>query len=246
MLKSFEDHLFHLKNFQGPLDFLLYLAQKKEVDLTRIFIKNIIEEYLEVLKSRGKLSIDAGGEFLSLTSYLLFLKSQALLPSEKKDLDPDELDPKFDVIHHILDYCQFKDAAKSFSQREREEHAFFYRGGLKKEAASKKGKGLKYLELQELSGIFDKLLQKSAGQKFGNIEDETFLVSDKIKWLKDLLSSKEKIHLETVFDIKKSKEELIVTFLATLELVKYQFLLIFECLETKEVFMIKKCEETNL
>lgn len=246
MLKSYEHHLFHLKNFQGPLDFLLYLAQKKELDLTRIFIKNIIEEYLSVLKAREELSIDAGGEFLALTSYLLFLKSQALLPNEKKDFDPEELDPKFEVIHNILDYCQFKEAAKSFGQREREQHAFFYRGGIKKQEVSKKGKGLRYLELKELAGVFENLLDKAKTRQPGNIEDEAFLVSDKIKWLKVALSENNRLSIETVFDIEKPKEELIVTFLATLELIKYQFLVIYEDTERQVIFLEKKAEEQTI
>lgn len=240
MLKSFDKNAYHLDHFDGPLDFLLYLVQKKEIDLTQIFIRQIIEQYLNQSLEKISPSIDSGGEFLALTSYLLFLKSQALLPSEKETIDPEEIDPKFEVIHQLIEYCKFKDIAKEFTQKEKEQHAFFHRGGIPKPDLSKKQKGLRFLELQELSHLFEDVLKRQENAPRGKVTDEPFLVSDKILELEKRVQAEEKVSFESIFSTDKCKEELIVYFLALLELLKLQKVSLVQEVASAAIFLQKK------
>lgn len=218
-MNRLEKDTFSLENFEGPLDFLLHLVQKNEMDIYEIPIQRIMEQYLAKLKESDEPDVETGAEFIGTASLLMWIKSRMLLPRHEQPLDPDmELDPRFEIIHQLIEYNQFKEAAKELSEREQRQNAFFGRG-VDGPAEVKKPLGIEHLTLQDLATLFQDILSKSNANR-GVIEEEVWRVGDKIKLIRSMLKEFEKIGLECLFTPEKSRDELIVTFLAVLELMK--------------------------
>lgn len=220
-------HTFALTNFEGTLDFLLHLVQKSEIDIYEVSLQQITAQYL--LKFHAHLAttsnvdsnVDRGAEFIATAASLLWLKSKMLLPKHEQlpqSLEEEEIDPRFEIIHYLLDYCRFKDAAKELSQREEHQSAFYVRG-TDNPIEVKKHLGIEHLSLQDLALLFQQVVARCSVQS-GLINEEEWLVGDKITLIRKLLCELKKIRFEILFSIDKCREELIVTFLAILELMK--------------------------
>lgn len=218
-MNQLERDTFSLENFEGPIDFLLYLVQKNEMDIYEVPIQSIMEQYLTKLRASNEPNVETGAEFIGAASLLMWIKSRMLLPKHEQPLDPEmELDPRFEIIHQLIEYNRFKEAAKELSEREQRQNAFFGRG-ISGPPEVKKPLGIEHLTLQDLALIFQDILSK-AENKLGVIDEEVWRVGDKIKWIRSMLNEFEKIGLERLFSTEKSRDELIVTFLAILELMK--------------------------
>lgn len=218
-LKIMRSESFKLENFEGPLDFLLHLIQKKEIDIYQVSLKQITDQYLNRLSSEASLDVESGAEVIGQTAFLLWLKSKTLLPKhEQETLAEEELDPRFDVIHKLIEYCCFKEAAKNLSEREQQSANFYYRGEFES-YEPRKPLGVDHLTLEDLTLVFRNILEKRQHQQ-GTISEEEWRVADKIKLIRDLLKRASKILFNTLFMVEMSKDELIVTFLAVLELMK--------------------------
>jgi len=233
------DHeTFELDHFSGSLEILLHLIQKHEVNICDISLKEIMTQYVERLEKQADMSIDRGSEFMSSTASLLWIKSKSLLPKHEQ-IEPEEEflgeDPHFDIIHHLVDYCRFKDIAKELSEKGGLPHLAFSRGG---EPVSdlKKSLGIAHLSLTDLAALFQQALQKYSDQT-KVVEEEEWRVSDKISYVRKLIKSVEKLCLIDLFTQTRSKDELIVTFLAILELMKLGELLVFKELETNIIIL---------
>lgn len=221
--------IFTLSIFEGPLAFLLHLIQKSEINIQDVLIHDLTTQYLDRIKELLSVSIDDGTEFISMTAHLLLIKSKRLLPKHENDEELEEdLDPSFEIIHKLLEYCYFKETAKDLAEREEKQGVFFNRGAVEPPQETKKLLGIEHLSLVDLSTLFEKVLEKLASQK-GKIEEEEWSVSDKIKGMRLLLKESKKVPFHCLFSSKKEKPELIVNFLALLELMK-----IGECFVGKE------------
>jgi len=212
---------FLLDNFEGPLDLLWQLLNRHEIDIYEISIKQITQQFLTRMNEIQERNLDKSAEFIALAASLLWLKSKTLLPKheqqEEEILAEEEHDPRFEIIHHLLDYCRFKQAAKELTFREQQQSSFHHRGIEGSEL--KKNLGINHISLDDLATLFQQILSKAKSIN-GVIHEEIWRVSDKIKALRYLLLEQKTILFENVFNPEKSKEELIVTFLALLELMK--------------------------
>lgn len=217
-MNNFDQETFTLENFEGPLEFLVHLIQKSEIDIYEIKIQDVLSQYM---KNMGSPDVDKGAEFISMAALLIWLKSRMLLPKHEQPVSPEEeFDPRFDIIHQLVEYCKFKEAAKELSRREQEQNAFFERG-LEGPYQVKKNLGIEHLTLQDLAGLFQEILSKAESES-RLIHEEEWLVSDKLRIIRQLLKEFPKIGFEVLFTSERSREELIVTFLAVLELMKLQ------------------------
>lgn len=207
-----------LKTFEGPLDLLVQLLQKKEVDPAEIEVRQITTPFYEMVGLEGD-CFDLGADFILLASQVALLKSRFLLPSRNIEegllLDLED-DPKFDMIHHLIDYCRFKEAAQLFSEMEGKQGEHYARG-LKVEEG--KPFGLGEVSLDELGLLFQEILKKGI-TRVGTIEEEEFQIHDKILWLRATIRNQEKSLFLSLFQDARSKLELIVIFLSILELIK--------------------------
>lgn len=244
-----EQETYNLDVFEGPLDFLVHLIQRKEVDIHDVTIRHIIEQYIGRLETISKDDVDKGAEFIGTTASLLYLKSKMLLPSRdqssKDDSDEDEeLDPRFDVIYHLLDYCRFKDAAKLLSQKEDERSGIYHRG-LEGIPIPEQTLGVEHLSFEELEALFEDTLARAESRR-GDIDEEVWRVADKARWLRRELKQRPNLLFSEVFSPARSQGELIVSFLAVLEMMKIGVLWVGRCPDSKEVtiFRGEENEET--
>lgn len=210
---------FALENYEGPLDLLWHLINRQEIDIYQISIVEIIGQYLSRQKQTAG-SLDHGAEFIALAASFIWFKSKALLPKHEQQQEQnqeEELDPHFDIIHQLIDYCHFKQAAKDLAQREQQQGAYYPRGIEGSE--TKKNLGINHLSLDDLATLFQQILAKSTPQK-GTIQEEEWKVSDKINLLREWLTRQKKMDFTLVFNHMMGRMELIVTFLALLEMMK--------------------------
>lgn len=217
-MKLKDENSFILDNFEGPLDFLLLLIQKEEIDICNILLRQIIHQYF----SKGENEdVDTGGDFVASISHLVLLKSRSLLPQHdqaEEEFILEEEDPQFQMIHHLIDYCRFKDAAKLLSEKENLQSEFYARG-IDTIPEVKKKLGVEHLSLNDFAELFQHLLIKANSQK-KIVQEEPWKVADKILSIRKTLQNQNIVPLMEIFSIECSRLELIVTFLAVLELLK--------------------------
>jgi len=215
-----ETDIFTLSNFEGPLDLLWHLINRQEIDIYEISIHEITEQYLHRIKNIKDIDIDRGAEFIGLAAALVCYKSKTLLPKHEQQVEEtvdEEQDPRFEIIHQLIDYCRFKQAAKELTDREMQQNAFYSRGIEASEA--KKNLGIAHLSLDDLAGMFREILAKASPHK-GIIHEEEWRVGDKIKLFRLLFRTQSMLRFSEVFNAEQCREELIVTFLALLEIMK--------------------------
>ncbi|MBA3816907.1 MAG: segregation/condensation protein A [Parachlamydiaceae bacterium] len=218
-MKLLELNSFSIDNFEGPLDLLWQLIQRNEVDIYQVSLHEITNQYVKKARALTECNLDEGAEFIASTAALLWLKSKTLLPKneQQEPLTEDEYDPRFEVIHQLVDYCRFRQAAKELAEREQHQSSFFVRGV--EESEARKNLGIAHLSLDDLAMMFRQVLSKAQTQK-GSIYEEEWQVGDKTSLIRLLLSKQTTIPFAQLFNSEKSREELIVIFLALLELMK--------------------------
>lgn len=209
--------IFNLDNFEGPLDLLWQLINRQEIDIYQVPLIEIMKQYLA---KHSSLDLNQCAEFITLASSFALFKSKSLLPKhEQHDAHnlEEEGDPHFNIIHQLLDYCRFKQAAKELAQREYQQSAYYPRGV--ESAEAKKHLGIAHLSLDDLATLFQQILAKVAPRQ-GIIQEEEWKVSDKIYALRQWLTVHESLDFYVVFNPSMNRMELIVTFLALLEMMK--------------------------
>lgn len=214
--------LIFLQDFQGPILLLLRLVLKDEIEIDKLPLKELTHQWLAKLKNeRGNL--DTGADFIATAATLLYLKSCKLLPTAIPEIDYtiEEEDPTFSILYDLIDYYRFKEAAKKLSVLEQQQEVVYPRAAppLPSAAPPDPFASMSHIELTDLAVLFQSLLLK-APQKKESIEEESWKVSDKIKELESSLFEDNCISLEAIFTPAKEKAEVIVLFLAILELMK--------------------------
>lgn len=209
-----------LDNFEGPIDFLLHLIQKSEIDICAVSLTKITDQYLADLQKLMDARLDVGAEFIGSIASLLLWKSKALLPTQEDPLSSEEtgVDPRFEMINQLIEYCRFKELAKELIKRE-DQQANFYGRGCEALPDFPKKLGIEHLSLEDLGKLFQQVLVKSLSQK-RLIHEDVWQVSDKIDAIQECLKSSQRVPFSQLFSPNMCREELIVTFLALLELMK--------------------------
>lgn len=233
-----------LNNFEGPLDLLWHLIQKNEIDIHQIFLKEVTTQYINQLKDSSNHNIDDGAEFIGTVGSLLLMKSKMLIPKHEQQeptLGEDELDPRFEIIHKLIDYCRFKDIARLLAERELKQ-AGIYTRGVESLKEPQKGLGIEHLSLNDLATLFQEVLVKAVSHK-GVIHGEAWSVSDKIKLIRKLFAGHQKIGFSVLFSVEYCREELIVSFLAVLELMKLGEILIAREEGFQEIVIMRRIHD---
>jgi segregation and condensation protein A len=217
-----EDYKVRLEIFEGPLDLLLYLIKKDEVDIQNVSIARITGQYLAYIETFRLLNIDLAAEFIVMAANLMYLKSRTLLPKQEQppDDEAEEDDPRWELIRQLIEYKKFKDAAGFLIQREVEQEDRF---ALKPEpqAVDPEPPPLAEVSIFDLIRAFQNVLKRfEESHDLGDIVDDRFTVADKIEFLLDKFAPGESAPFDQLFASAVSKPEVIVTFLAVLELMK--------------------------
>jgi segregation and condensation protein A len=209
-----------LEIFEGPLDLLLYLIKKHEVDIYDIPISQITEQYLEYLGLMRDLDIAVAGDFLVMASTLIYIKSKTLLPPEPKGENDEDLneDPRTELVRQLLEYQKYKAAANMLYERGEIEGACYTRGPLD---TDKNNPEVAATAL-DLLRVFKEILDRAKEVREMEIAREELSMAEKLAQIFSLLDARGEISVREVFEMSRSKRELILTFLTFLELVKEQ------------------------
>ncbi len=216
------DYKVKLEVFEGPLDLLLYLIKRDEIDIYEISIERITKQYLEYLQAFKELKIDVAGEFVVMAANLIYLKSRSLLPLDQQppEEDADEDDPRWDLIRQLIEYKKFKEAAVQLHDRALEQERIFIRDG-GTAAASDAPLPLHEVGIFQLIHAFQEVIKRvEAREDLGEIFAERFSVSDKIEKILHLIGNGGSVRFSELFAEMASRVEIVVTFLALLELIR--------------------------
>ena len=216
------DYKVKLEIFEGPLDLLLFLIKRDEIDIYDISIERITRQYLEYLQAFKELQIDIAGEFIVMAANLIYVKSRSLLPLDQQppEEDADEDDPRWDLIRQLIEYKKFKEAAAQLHDRALEQERIFTRDG---GSAPASDTPLPLLEVGifQLIHAFQEVVKRvEAREDLGEIFAERFSVSDKIEKILERVGSGTPIRFSELFGQIASRVEIVVTFLALLELIR--------------------------
>lgn len=207
-----------LEVFEGPMDLLLYLIKKDEIDIKDIPVAHITNQYLEYLNLMRELDIAVAGDFLVMASTLIYIKSKMLLPPTPKVAGEEDLneDPRAELMDRLLEYQKFKEAAQMLHSRGEIESACFTRGELETD----KGNPEVSATVFDLLRVFREILKRAESEAEMEIHRDEVSMSEKLAQIHLLLDTNEEVNVRTLFENSRSKRELILTFLAFLELVK--------------------------
>jgi len=203
--------------FEGPMDLLIHLIRKNEVDIYDIPIALITNQYLGCLNLMKSLNIDLAGDFILMAAILAQIKSRMLLPVHEGE---DEEDPRMEIARPILEYLEMKSAAEQLSVRNLLGDSTFIRQPDIKDFLSDQDEEVITVGLFELIDAFQKILKNISEDQRINITADSMSVKDKISRLIDIFKEKESISFEELFAADVARIEIVLTFLAMLEMVK--------------------------
>ncbi len=219
--------------FEGPLDLLLHLVKKQEVDIYQVNLTRIATEFVAYIEQMRELDLEVAGEFLVMAASLLFIKSRELLPvdlqvqAETEEEEGD--DPRWELIRRLVEYKKFKDAAAALQTcEEQAENRYSRRPGkieFTEEAAPKRGE----VSMFDLIGAVSQILKRfQARDDIREINADPHTVSEKIETLRQLVTAGRVVKFSDLFAAARSRNEVVVTFLAMLELTRLKHLVILQ------------------
>jgi segregation and condensation protein A len=212
-----------LEIFRGPLDLLLYLVRKSELDVSEISLSRVTEQFLDYLTVLEQLDIEAVGDFLDIASALIELKSRALLPGEEEVQDELE-DPRQDLVRRLLEYKQYRDAASMLEERSREWCQRYPRlaGDLPGRVLSPEDQPIQEVELWDLVSAFGRVLkEKNSVSGPESIRYDETPIHIYMQRIDERLRREGRTEFTTFFDSTVHKSALVGMFLAVLELVRH-------------------------
>lgn len=216
-----------LEIFEGPLDLLLYIVKKNHINVCDIPIVEVLKQYLQYLELMNKLDINVASEYMVMVAELINIKSKMLLPQHKEEVQQEEESVQC-VVDRLLEYEKFKEAANYLQEKENMRAKYITR------PPSYKKEGEVYFEVSlfDLINAFRSALKEVSHETFFEVVKEEFTVEDKIHDILHRLVVEEEISLKRLFQQAKSKLEIIVIFLAILELIRLKEAIIIQ----KELF----------
>src|SRR3989338_6794096 len=189
-----------LEVFEGPLDLLLYLIKKEELDIYDIPIAKITDQYLEYLEFMKLLDLNIAGEFIVMAATLMHIKSKMLLPPDQLEgAELEEEDPRAELVKRLLEYKKFKEAAGELSQMESKQKHFFARVGTGKDKAAAQEEDFFEASLFDLITAFTKILKDIPKDVFHEVIKDEFTVSEKIHDILHMLVDKSVIFFTELF-----------------------------------------------
>ncbi len=218
--RSSEAYQVELTGFQGPMDLLLHLIDREQVDIYDIPIARITDQFIQHIEVIKTISLDEAGEFIAMAATLMVIKMKMLMPSHGDEDEGDEEDPRAELVRKLLEYRRFKDAAESLQKQESERRTYHLRqtrfpftGDLDLEPKLR----IEMFDLlSALAGIFDRMQARTVH----DVVREAFTVEEKMSLIEERVGSGGTVRFEELFSGDSIKMEVIVTFIAILEMVK--------------------------
>ncbi len=233
------DYKVQFEVFEGPLDLLLYLIKKEEVDIYEVNLTRLATQFLEYVDVMRMLDLEIAGEFLVMASTLMYIKSRELLPKEQQVENPEEdegEDPRWELIRQLVEYKKFKDAAAQLQAREWEQENTFPRLPIRPEApapaAAPRGEASLFDLINAVSEVLKRLGKR---EDLREIFEDKWSVSEKIEFLLKLTAEKGPVKFSELFSGATSRTEVVCTFLALLELIRLKQLICVQAADFGEI-----------
>ncbi|MEI8235249.1 MAG: segregation/condensation protein A [Verrucomicrobiota bacterium] len=236
-----KDYKVKLEVFEGPLDLLLYLIKRDEIDIYDIPIEHITRQYLEYLEAFQVLDLDIAGEFVVMAANLIYIKSRSLLPVQPQGEEEteEEADPRWELVRQLLEYKKFKEAAAHLSEREAHQSNLYPRIAPAPEVPEERP--LSEVSIFDLINAFQKALKRlHKTEDLREIFEENYTVSDKIEFVLRMTDSRVPLKFSELFAHAASRTEMVVTFLAMLELIRLKQLAITQSEPFAEIEVTRK------
>ena len=215
-------------DFEGPLDLLLFLIKRHKLDIFDIPISFLSEKYLDAMKTMEELDIDVAAEFLAMAAELAHIKSKMLLPpDDEDDEEEEERDPRAELVRRLLEYQKYKDAADQLGNLEQTGRDVFKRPPEFVSAAQREG-GLKEVGVFSLVASFDQILQQRRREHKHQVRLDSISLRDRIIEMSTLLARRPNTPFRELVSAIDSRLDLIVTFLAVLEMAKMRLMRVFQ------------------
>jgi segregation and condensation protein A len=234
------DYKVKLEIFEGPLDLLLYLIKKDEIDIYDIPIEHITKQYLQYMDMFKILDLDVAGDFVVMAANLIYIKSRYLLPKDQQPPEEtaEEDDPRWELVRQLIEYKKFKDAAEHLHLREIDQENLFSRVPDVPEQQAERPIG--EVSIFDLINAFNGVLKRlDKKEDLREIFAENFTVSDKIELIMKLTASGVPLKFSELFASVASRTEIVVTFLALLELIRLKQLRAIQREQFGEIELVK-------
>jgi len=233
------DYRVKFEVFEGPLDLLLYLIKKEEVDIYEVNLTKLATQFIEYIELMRLLDLEIAGEFLVMASTLMYIKSRELLPKDQQAVpegEDDGDDPRWELIRQLVEYKKFKDAAGRLQVLEITQENTYPRIAGKPEfepsATPRRGEVSIFELLNAVNNILKRFEEK---QEVRDIFEDPWTVSEKIEFVRQCLLLQPKLRFSDLFSRATSRSEVVVTFLAVLELVRLHAILVVQEEEFGEI-----------
>ena len=246
-----DEYKVNLDVFEGPLDLLLYLIRREELDIYDIPIEHITAEYMKFIEDARRLNLDIAGEFIVMAATLMVIKSRMLLPVTRRvaeDGDEEWVDPRLDLVRQLVEYKKFKDAAIRLETMEAlQSDSFDYGGGrpkFEKTATDARG-ALANLDLNDLLTAFQEVLARANEIPHEELKGIRFSVPEKMDYVLERARKEGQVSFVTLFREDAPKGEVIVTFLALLELLRQHRVIVYQNAAFHEITILPSKEEPD-
>ncbi|EHJ57769.1 hypothetical protein HMPREF9318_01175 [Streptococcus urinalis FB127-CNA-2] len=229
-----------LKDFEGPLDLLLHLVSKYQVDIYDVPIVEVIEQYLAYINTLTAMRLEVAGEYMVMASQLMLIKSRKLLPIIVES-EVDEDDPEMDLLNQIEEYRKYKRLSQELAEQHAQRAMYFSKP--KQEIIVENATLVNDKTVMDLFLAFSKIMSQKQEELKANhtvIEQDDFKIEDKMIFIEDQLKTKSEISLDNLFRDCKSINEVITLFLATLELIKIQTIIVNQDQQFGEIRLRKE------
>ncbi|MBI1978081.1 MAG: segregation/condensation protein A [Candidatus Omnitrophica bacterium] len=241
--KPYDPLTVKLPVYEGPFDLLLDLIKKNEMDIYNIEISVITKQYLDYLREMRQYDLEIAGEFLVMAATLIYIKSKTLLPLTEEEEDETGQDPRAELVKKLLEYQAFREAAKKLGYLEDErgrtftrQVADYYLSHLSPEDVSIDTFSA---NLFDLLSAFQSVLKDISKEAFHQVFEEAVSIEEKIEYIKQILNERREMKFRELFGERFTKNDLIATFLALLELVRSRFLLVAQEKKLGEILLTK-------
>ena len=228
-LDSFEaSYQIRLEQFEGPLDLLLHLIKRNEINIYDIPMALITKQYLEHISIMKALNLEVAGEFLVLAATLILIKSKMLLPIEAEDEEEADQDPRADLVRQLLQYKQFKEAAHDLQDRERLWREVYHRAPLVTSTPKDAEETPLELTLFDLMGALQEAMRRTPSKGLLEVTADHMTVKNRMNYILERLEESAAVPFDRLFIPAEGRLVLIVTFLALLELIRLHLVRVFQ------------------
>ncbi|MFA4971631.1 MAG: segregation/condensation protein A [bacterium] len=221
-----DDYRVNLEVFEGPLDLLMHLIKKNDLDVYDIPIAFVLEEYVRYIDTLQELDIDLAGEFLLMAAELAHIKSRLLLPEGDAEGEEDELDPRADLVKRLLEYQRYKQASEQILERAMLGRDVFT--PMQPERVLVESQGPVEGDIYELVEAFSNILKKAPQGEFHDVAVDRISVNDRIYQIVGLLRKGATTSIEELLPEAITRYDIVITFIALLEMARMKMIKVYQ------------------